>query len=167
MGPFLIQMLSFKFIDLHLLPALLLSVHVVPVLAGADMFVCTDAKGTRTYQNTGQTEHCRKLNLEPVLTVPAPPHITSGNKTGAATPRPSGGASAQAASGQYADTATSDRDVDRRKILEQELLQEEGRLSELRQRSQSSSDARLLGEVSRSEASIASLKREISKLRRP
>ncbi|MCE2680992.1 MAG: hypothetical protein LW629_11245 [Burkholderiales bacterium] len=131
------------------------------------MYVCTDAKGTRTYQNTGQTDHCRKLNLEPVLTVPAPTASTPANRVGTASAKTFGGSSAQSSSGQYADSPASDRDVDRRKILEQELLQEEGRLLELRQRGQSSTDARLQGEIARSEASIGSLKREISKLRRP
>ena len=130
------------------------------------MFVCTDAKGTRIYQNTGQTDLCRKLNLEPVLTVPAPAHSTP-VRSGATSAKASSSPSAPSAGTQYSDAPMSERDVDRRKILEQELLQEEGRLLELRQRGQSSTDARLQGEIARSEASIGSLKREISKLKRP
>lgn len=161
------SMLIFSLRSLSPLPALLLCVHVLPASAGSDMYVCTDAKGTRTYQNTGQTDQCRKLNLEPVLTVPVPSAPASANRSGAASAKTLGGASGQSSGAQYADSPASDRDVDRRKILEQELLQEEGRLLELRQRGQSSTDARLQGEISRSEASIGSLKREISKLRRP
>ncbi len=149
------------------LSALLLCAYVLPASAGSDMYVCTDAKGTRTYQNTGQTDQCRKLNLEPVLTVPAPAAPMPANRAGASPTKTFSGTSMQSSGGQYADSPASDRDVDRRKILEQELLQEEGRLLELRQRGQSSTDARLQGEIARSEASIGSLKREISKLKRP
>ena len=161
-------MLSFRLSHSLALSALLLCAHALPAIAASDMFVCTDAKGTRTYQNTGPTDHCRKLNLEPVLSVPAPVHSSAPGRAGTSSAKTSSGSgSAPASSSPYLDSQASDRDVDRRKILEQELLQEEGRLLDLRQRGQVSIDARIQGEISRSEASIASLKREISKLRRP
>jgi hypothetical protein len=159
--------------------------------AGGDVYVCTEPNGTRVYQNTGPTDQCRKLNLEPVLTVPQP-QIRSGRapqssagQSGVAQPAGLGqqggqqgvqsgaqqagiGAVAPSAvpSAQRPDQAALSRDADRLSILQEELRQEERRLQEIQQRQAGAPDTRSQQDMARSQASIDALRREIAKVRR-
>jgi hypothetical protein len=86
---------------------------VAPV-ADAEMWKCVEADGNTRYTNVkGDAKGCKSLNLEPLNTVPAPPR--------AAQQKPANFPSVNA------DTQKS-RDAGRRKILEQELAQEQQQL---------------------------------------
>jgi hypothetical protein len=133
----------------------------------SDVFVCVDDNGTRTYQNTGGGKGCKKLNLEPITSVPAP--------------KSSQGGGGKATSASKYDSATADRDFDRKRILEEELRKEESKLAELKSEYNSGqperrSDernyqkyldrtARLQDEVARSEGNISALRKELNKLK--
>jgi hypothetical protein len=140
------------------------------VVCAQDIYLCTDDQGRRTYQNTGNAKGCKKVDVQPILTVPAPRvparSSQSGNDTRPANfPRVDG------------DTQRS-RDADRRRILEDELKSEEEKLGRLRieynngepeRRGEERNYAlyqervqRMLAEIQRSENNIASLKREIT-----
>ena len=44
----------------------------VPLAAAAqaDIFVCVDAEGNKTFQNIGNAKGCKRMDTGPVLTVP-------------------------------------------------------------------------------------------------
>jgi hypothetical protein len=92
---------------------------LVPALAQADIFKCTDSAGHVTYSNV-QTKGCARLNLDPVSTVPSA-------KSAPKTPTPS-------TFPRVDDSAQKARDNDRRKILEQELAAEKKSLEDARKR---------------------------------
>jgi hypothetical protein len=134
----------------------------------SDVFVCVDDNGTRTYQNTGGGKGCKKLNLEPLTSVPAPKSSQ-------------GGGGGKTSSASKFDAATADRDFDRRRILEEELRKEESKLAELKTEYNSGQPerrgdeknyqkyldrtARLQDEVARSEGNISALRKELNKLK--
>jgi hypothetical protein len=92
---------------------LLLLYLAVPV-ASAEMWKCVDPDGNTRYTNVkGDAKGCKGLNLEPMNTAPAPPR--------AAQQKPANFPSVDN------DTQRS-RDAGRRKILEQELAQEQQQL---------------------------------------
>ena len=91
-----------------LLPLLALPAH-------ADIYKCADADGHVTYSNV-QAKNCKKLNLDPVSTVPAA-------KAAAKTPTPAGFP-------KIDDSTQKARDGDRRHILESELAAEQKNLDE-------------------------------------
>ena len=97
----------FRF-PLFLLPLLALLAH-------ADIYKCADADGHVTYSNV-QAKNCKKLNLDPVSTVPAA-------KAAAKTPTP-------ANFPKVDDSTQKARDGDRRHILESELADEQKNLDE-------------------------------------
>jgi len=146
------------------------SVIALPRVALAqDIFLCTDDQGRKTYQNTGNKKGCKKIEVQPILTVPAPRSASKsqpGNDTRPANfPRVDG------------DIQRS-RDADRRRILEDELKSEEDRLARLRTEYNNGEPERrgdernyalyqervqrMLAEIQRGENNIASLKREIA-----
>ncbi len=138
-----------------------------------DMYVCIDDSGVRTYQNTGGGKGCKKLNLEPLTSVPAPrlPAASMGSSS-------SGKSSGSTIASR--DPSAADREFDRKRILEDELRKEEARLGELRSEyNEGQPDrrgdeknyqkyldrtARLKEDLARSEANVNALKRELSKL---
>ncbi len=175
---------------------------LLPLVSGAvaaasnEVYVCTDSSGARVYQNTGPSDLCRRLNLEPMLSVPQPGGRSYGSAAGQ-----SAGQSARQSAGQSGASAASNppafppaagasappgagaaqqrvpvlpsreaiqaRESDRLRILESELRDEERRLQGLMNRQQTASDETLSQDIARSQASLEALRREIAKVRRP
>lgn len=79
----------------------------------AEMYECTDASGQRLFTNVkSQAKGCKLLDVGPVNTVPAP--------------KPSGKSAPAPANFPKVDADTQkQRDADRRRILEQELANEQ------------------------------------------
>lgn len=145
----------------------------------ADIFVCVDESGTKTFQNTGNVKGCKRLDTHPILTVPAPrlPARLNGVQ-----PAVVERATVSPASFPRVDAETQrTRDSDRRRILEDELRAEEEKLGRLktefnngeperrgdernyalyRERTQ-----RLADDIGRAENNLTSLRRELSLLR--
>ncbi len=157
---------------------LLLATALLGVLprAGAtqDIFLCVDDQGRKTYQNTGNSKGCKKLDVQPVLTLPAP--------RVAAKPAQNG-ADARPANFPRVDGDTQRaRDSDRKRVLEDELKSEEDKLARLRSEYNNGEPERrgdernyalyqdrvqrLQADIQRSESNVASLKREIALLQR-
>lgn len=148
-------------------------------LAQSDIYVCVDEQGRKTYQNVGTPKGCKKVDVRPILTVPAPklparPHGSlSANESRSVTP----------ASFPRVDSETQRlRDNDRRRILEEELRTEQEKLSRLRAEFNNGEPERrgdevrnfaryqervqrLQEEIQRSENNVASLQRELALLR--
>ena len=159
----------------------MLCTAAVPASAAAqsEIFVCVDDQGHKTYQNFGAPKGCKKVDVQPILTVPAPrlPARSNGspsaNETRAATP----------ANFPRVDGETQrSRDNDRRRILEEELRAEQDKLARLRaefnhgepeRRGDETRNfaryqervQRLLEEIQRSENNVASLQRELALMR--
>lgn len=146
----------------------------VSAQGGGDIFLCVDADGRKTYQNTGNGKGCSRVDVHPMLTVPTPR---------AARPPAAEARAVSPANFPRVDGATQrSRDGDRRRILEDELASEEARLQDLRAEYNNGAPARLESErsgaryqervarlqadVQRSENNIASLKRELALLQR-
>lgn len=106
---------------LHILPCSLSSISALLLLAifassaRADIYKCTDAEGHVTYSNVAAAK-CKKLNLDPVNTAPAP-------REAAKSPTP-------AAFPKVDDSMQKARDTDRRRILESELATEQKNLEQ-------------------------------------
>lgn len=156
------------------LAAALMSVPLA-ALANSDIFVCQDAEGRKTYQNTGAGKGCARLDVQPALTVQAPRRQ--------AAPAGSDARPISPASFPRVDSQTQKaRDGDRRRILEDELGAEEARLQSLlgeyrngapeRLASDRSNAgyqdrvAKMAADLQRTENNIASLKRELALLSR-
>ena len=139
--------------------------------AQSDIYVCTDAQGQKTYQNTGDGKGCKKVDVQPVLTLPAPKLPASRPNTPSTTSTP--------ANFPRVDASTQKaRDSDRRKILTDELAAEEGRLESLRAEYNNGEPERrgdernyqryldrverLKADIQRTENNITSLKRELA-----
>jgi hypothetical protein len=144
--------------------------------AQSEIFLCVDEDGRKTYTNTGSTKGCKRQDVGPVTTVPAPrlpPRSVAANNadqrvTPANYPRVDG------------DTQRS-RDGDRRRILEDELRAEEDRLARLREEFNNGEPERrgdernyaryqervqrLQEDIQRGENNVVALRREIASLR--
>jgi hypothetical protein len=143
--------------------------------ATQDIYLCVDDQGRKTYQNTGNSKGCKRLDVQPILTVPAPRMPARAAATPAAEPRP---ANFPRVDG---DTQRA-RDSDRRRVLEDELKSEEEKLARLRTEFNNGEPERrgdernfalyqervqrLQAEIQRSENNVASLRREIALLQR-
>lgn len=107
---------------------LLLTACAIPV-SHAEMWKCVEPDGTTRYTNVkGDAKGCKGLNLEPINTAPAPPR--------AAQQKPANFPSVDS------DTQRS-RDAGRRKILEQELAQEQQQLDTAKKQLAEQKDIRL------------------------
>ena len=142
-----------------------------PLAAGAqEIFVCTDADGRKVYQNTGSAKGCKRLDVQPLVSMPAP-RLRSGN----------GGVTPANFPRVEADTQRM-RDGERRRILEDELKTEEDKLARLRGEFNNGQPERLGDEarnfaryqervarmeedIRRSETNVAALRRELAMLR--
>lgn len=139
------------------------------------IWACVDDQGHKVYQNVGNGRGCQRVDGL-IATVPgtsASPAATTRSPSGAA-----GGVSPASFPRIDRDTQRV-RDVDRRRILEDELRVEQERLVHLQQDFNNGSPRlasgetaasptyrdrvqRLMEEIQRSEGSIASLKRELA-----
>lgn len=140
--------------------------------AQGEIFLCTDEEGRKTYQNTGAGKNCKRVDVQPIMTVPAPKLPPAARSGG-------GGERATPANFPRVDGETQrSRDSDRRRILEDELRLEEERLARLREEFNNGQPerrgdernfaryqervARLQEDIQRSEGSLAALKRELA-----
>ena len=102
---------------------------LTPALAHADMWKCVDTDGTVRYTNVkGDAKGCKGLTLEPLNTAPPPPR--------AAQPKPANFPSVD-------NDTQRQRDAGRRKILEQELSQEQQQLETAKKQLAEQKDVRL------------------------
>jgi hypothetical protein len=158
--------------------AAVLSTSLLGPIARAqnEIFLCVDDDGRKTYTNTGNTKGCKRQEISPVTTVPAPrlpPRTMVGN-----------GAEQRATPANYprVDTETQrSRDGDRRRILEDELRAEEERVARLREEFNNGEPERrgdernyaryqervqrMQEDIQRGENNIIALRREITSLR--
>lgn len=158
--------------------AVALAVWAAPAAAqSSDVYMCKGPNGVPEYRNgSGGGKDCKKLNLPEVMTVPGT-RTGGGAATSAAKP-----AAASPAAFPRVDSATQKtRDGERRAVLEQELQSEEAKLAGLRAEYNNGEPerqggernyqkyldrtARLRDDVARSEANVASLRRELSNLK--
>lgn len=96
----------------------------------SEIFVCVGENGEKQFTNTGNVKTCKRMDVQPILTLPASrvPQARSAVQP-AAEPR----ASVSPASFPRVDGDTQrTRDSDRRRILEDELRAEEERLAKLK-----------------------------------
>jgi hypothetical protein len=142
--------------------------------AQSDIYSCVDANGKTEYRNTGVTKGCKKLDLPGLTMIPAPKRAV---QTASARPAASSPSDFPKVDGNTQKT----RDNDRRQILLDELKSEEQKLSNLRknynngeperrgdERNYAKYQERVAGmkeDISRSEANIEALKRELNNLK--
>lgn len=164
------------------LQAILLSLGVAaPWTVSAqssDIFLCVDEAGNRSYQNVGSGKGCKRVDVGPVLSLPAPRQPSRPAVQPAVEER----ASASPASFPRVDRDTQrTRDTDRRRILEDELKTEEERLQRLlaeynngtpERRGDERNYAlyqerlnRMREDIARTEVNVGALRREIALLR--
>lgn len=155
-----------------LLAALILA--LVPRVAAAEIWECTDAMGNKRFTNIeSEAKGCKLLKLPPLSTVPATsPQQSPKARTSAPPP------------GNFprVDANTQrERDADRRRILEQELANEEMLLQKARQELEAQESVRLGSErnyqrvldrlepykkkVKLHEDNVANLRRELAAIR--
>jgi hypothetical protein len=142
--------------------------------AVAEIWECTDALGNKRFTNIeSEAKGCRLLKMPPLTTVPAvkprePP------KAGESTPTPGNFPRVEA-------DVQRERDADRRRILEQELANEEMLLQKARQELEAQESVRLGSErnyqrvldrlepyqkkVQLHESNVANLKKELANFR--
>ena len=96
----------------------------------SEIFVCVGEDGQKVFQNTGNVKSCKRMDVQPILTLPAARvPAAKGNVQPAVEQR----ASASPANFPRVDGDTQrSRDGDRRRILEDELKGEEERLAKLK-----------------------------------
>jgi hypothetical protein len=154
------------FISLMLLMGLAVSAH-------AEIYECMDGSGNKRFTNVkSEAAGCKPMNLPPVSSVPAPKPGGKPGDSRAATP----------GSFPKVDPSTQQqRDTGRRKILEQELANEESMLDQAKKALAEQESTRLGNErnyqrvlerlepykkkVALHESNIANLRKEMSSLR--
>ena len=157
--------------------ALVLAAWNLPAAAqSSDVYVCAGPNGVPEYRNGNAGKNCKKLSLPDVVTVPGGARPQANRGTGGT------GTSASSTSFPRVDGATQkSRDGERRGVLEQELQSEEAKLSALRAEYNNGEPERqgnernyqkyldrtasLRDDIARSEANLASLRRELSNLK--
>jgi len=163
-------------------PVLVLSLCLSPIAAGAQVYRCDTDSGVPLYQNA-PGPRCKPLDLPSLSTIPAPKLPAQPARQGAVNGGATGGAVGGSASSfpRVDASAQKSRDSDRRAILGDELRSEEARLAELRTEYNNGEPERLGSErnyqryldrvqrlkddIARTEASIASLRRELGSVR--
>lgn len=155
-------------------PVLLLGLCLSPMLASAQVYRCDSDNGVPLYQNA-PGPRCKPLDMPGLSTIPAP-------KMPAQPARAPAASSGTAGSFPRVDASSQKtRDSDRRAILGDELRSEEARLAELRAEYNNGEPERLGSErnyqryldrvqrlkddITRTEASIGSLRRELGSIR--
>lgn len=161
--------------------------------ASAQVFRCESANGVPEYTNTPR-DRCARLDLAPVTTIPVPAQrpaqpasagagsttpgnapLRSGTSNGSVGLSVPGVLGIPGPSALRVDPATQKaRDMDRRRILEEELAKEQARLEALRQEIRAAQSGqpkaldrtvRLREELGRTEGNLKALNREISSLK--
>lgn len=146
--------------------------------ACAQVYRCESDTGVPIYQGTSNGRNCRPLDLAPLTTIPAPKLPAA---RAPAAPAPSAARASPEGFPKVEAATQRARDGDRRRILEDELRKEEGRLAELRQEYKGGEPDRVGGErnyqkyldrvqrlkddIDRSEGNIASIRREIDAIK--
>jgi hypothetical protein len=142
----------------------------------SDIFVCVDEQGNKSYQNVGNAKGCKRMDVGPVLSMPAPRVPTR-----SAAPAVDDRVAVSPASYPRIDRETQrSRDSDRRRILEDELKAEEDRLERLRAEFNNGEPERrgdernyalyqervqrLREEIARGESNVGALRREMALL---
>ena len=133
------------------------------------VFLCPQPNGTREYRNNGDMRGCRKLELEPLSSIPAP----------AAAPAIQ--ARADPSFPRIDSQVQKRRDQDRLQILNQEVRTEETKLADLKKEFSGGEPERqgnernyakyqervgmMREEISRTEKNLEALRREINNLK--
>ena len=145
----------------------------------SDIYLCVDDQGNKSYQNVGSGKGCKRVDVGPVLSMPAPRQPAGRS---AMQPAVEERASVSPASFPRVDRDTQrTRDSDRRRILEDELKAEEDRLARLRTEFNNGEPERrgdernfalyqeriqrLREDIARVETNVGALRREIALLR--
>ena len=140
--------------------------------------MCVDDQGNKSFQNVGNGKGCKRVDVGPVLSVPA----TRVRGTRSVQPAVEERVSVSPASFPRVDRDTQrTRDSDRRRILEDELKAEEDRLARLRTEFNNGEPERrgdernfalyqeriqrLREDIARVETNVGALRREIALLR--
>ena len=96
----------------------------------SDIFICVGENGEKQFTNTGNVKSCKRMDVQPILTLPA---SRVSQSRSAVQPGAEPRASVSPASFPRVDGDTQrTRDSDRRRILEDELRAEEERLAKLK-----------------------------------
>jgi hypothetical protein len=176
-----------KFLIFGLLPFIWAAQAQAQGAAPAQFFRCESANGVVEYSNmpnSTRDRNCRAMDLPPINTIPAPklPPAATGRQTGSGGAVPAPQAKASPDGFPKVDAGTQRvRDNDRRRIIEEELKKEEGKLGELRKEFNNGEPerrgdernfakyqervARLKDEIGRGEQNISSLKRELGAIK--
>jgi hypothetical protein len=144
--------------------------------ASSDIFMCTDDNGNKVFQNVGSGKGCKRMDVGPVLSVPAPrvQQRASAGGEDRVTVSP--------ASFPRVDRDTQRmRDNDRKRILEDELKAEEDKLARLKAEYNNGEPERrgdernfalyaeriqrLRDDLARAEGNVNALRRELALLR--
>ena len=162
---------------LSLMPWLLVLASAPAAAQSRDIYRCQDDEGHAIFQDHGRGKACERVDIFPVATVPG---LRARSPGAAAAPAPGG---VTPASFPRADgDAQRQREVDRRRILEDEVRLEEERLARLRGEFNDGKPVpignedrasahyqersnRLREDIERSEANLASLRRELTPAR--
>lgn len=156
---------------MRILIAMLLLTAFAPALQ-ADIYECVDPSGNKRFTNIkAEAKGCKVLNVSPVNTVPPPSPGPAAKQQAKATPTPS-------SFPKVDSDQQRQRDLDRRRILENELSSEEKLLAQARKELSEQEAVRLGSErnyqkvldrlepyrkkVKLHEDNVASLKREMS-----
>jgi len=142
-----------------------------------DIYKCQDDQGRTVFQDQGRGKGCERLDIYPVATIPG-----TRARSGATPAAPAAKVLTPANFPRADGDAQQQREVDRRRILEDEVRLEEERLARLRGEFNNGTPApigdekagtpryqersqRLREDIERSEANLASLRRELAPLR--
>ncbi len=145
----------------------LISLLLLADASAQGIYVCVQPNGIREYRNTGDTSGCRRLTVEALSAIPAPPGVTQ--------------AKADPAFPRIDSQVQKRRDQDRMQILLDEIKAEETKLADLRKEYQNGEPERqgnernfakyqervalMKDEITRTEKNIEALKREIGNLK--
>ncbi len=101
----------------------LLGSTLVATPAWSQIYRCVDTDGRVTYSNVGSSKGCKRMELEPASTIPAPARTTSRTPGAAARTSP-------ADFPKVNEETQKSRDNDRKTILQQELAREQASLEQ-------------------------------------
>ena len=164
----------------RLVSSVCLAIGIAPWSAHAqssDIFMCVDDQGNKSFQNVGNGKGCKRMDVGPVLSMPAP-RLPARSAPSTGDDRVSVSPAAYPRIDRETQRA---RDSDRRRILEDELKAEEERLVRLRTEFNNGEPERrgdernyalyqdrvqrLRDEIGRVESNVGALRREIALLR--